>query len=568
MVPRGRLALILVGTAATAAGLGFGAAFQHERYLGPAGSQNAGINLGDAIVFTAIPAAFGLLLIILAVAGPPRDALLGRPPRRWTPRPATLARFGAAILFLGASYLTVNLLQTAWPSVLAGDVHDASGVPGQPLPYHMSIGLLASNSGVMPWVLAPVLAVVVAGVLAMVWSGRLLVRGAAPLKVDASRQAVALQVGALGLAAPFLAIAGWGALRAAVALPASANSGPFQLALPLAALACLGILVTSTLKTWHLARAIREPLRAPVALDFWQGIGRIEAGLAAVLVVVAAAALVLPKVTLTGLAEGNAPFGLVNLNTALVANLLLAIPAVPLVLLHRRFVRVLARQAERPAPTPIRATVVWGVPIAAAACFVLAGAVTWTDSRALWAWLAAAAPLAIASLFVAEPVAAAPALLLCAGALWGIGNTVYATYVPSENGLAAFDTSPGELVLWRVCGALVAALAIARVARRAAPDTRPSSALPLAIGIAMAAATVAFLELPLAAGRDDAFGGSAIQVGSMLAASDAGVQSFYHGLASVVLLAGVLMLARLLRPEWFRPGRRRAAPDADVHPIA
>jgi len=567
MVPAGRFVLLLAGVAATALGLALGATFQHERYLGPLGGGDT-INLGEPIVLTGLIVAPGILAMVLALAPPLRQPVAGYDASRWTVRPAVASRLGASFVLLMAAYLAVFLVQTAWPTVVAARLSDASG-PGARLPYFMDIGLLAANSrDMLPAAIMPVMALVCAALLAAAWACSLILAPAALRATPTARTVLARQIGALGLAAPFLALTGWGLMRLLVILPASAASGPYQLALPLSALAAWGLLVTSTIKTWHLARALRERVRAPLALDAWQGLERVEFGLAGGLAAIAAFAIVLPRAAADGLQASGAPFGMATLNILLHFLLMLAVPLAPLYAVHRQAVRLLQAishgEVAPPNPAQVgRPALLWAIPAAAALSFLLAGYSTWEIPRALWGWVFAAVPFAVLGMMATPAVAAAPALLLCGGALWGVGNTVYATYQPGLVGLPEFDTSPGILGLWRLCAAALVALAFARIARGAAHRLRASAAVPLAIGFGIAVAVVGFVELPLSAGPDNSIDGNSIVVGSALAASDSAVQALYHGLAVTALLSGALMLARLLRPEWFGRDGGRPTPATD-----
>ncbi len=596
MVPPGRLLLLLVGAAAACLGLGLGADLQHERYLGPVGGDNT-INLGEPILLTGLLVALGGVAMALAVApalAPPtmprpvadnagrpntisgllllpflkvqRAVVHARHVASWKLRPAVVTLTGAATVLFLATYVAVNLVQNAWPTVVAASLQH-EGQAATQLPYFMSIGLLASNSrDVLPATLVPVMAILVGAFMAMAWSFSVLMLAGVPPRPTLPSRVLARQVAALGVAAPFLALTGWAAIRFLVILPADSSSGPFLLVLPACALAAWGLLTTSFLKSWHLARALREPTRAPVALDSWQALGRVEAGLAAALGLVAIVAFALPRVAVAGLQDPAAPFGVASINIFLQFLILLAIPLLPLALLHRRGLRLLQIRSQAAGPAFDCGRLLWVLPVAAAACFILAGWSTWSMSRALWGWVLASLPLAVLGLLASEAVAAAPAMLLSAAALWGIGNTIYATYQPGPVGLPEFDTTPGILGLWRLCGATLAAIALARLARAQAPRLRPSVAVPLAIAFGCAIAVLAFVELPLSAGPDHATDGRSIVVGSTLATSDRPVQLLYHGLAAVAMTGAAMSLASILRPEWFivrpRGGVPKSASDA------
>lgn len=183
----------------------------------------------------------------------------------------------------------------------------------------------------------------------------------------------------------------------------------------------------------------------------------------------------------------------------------------------------------------------------------LSALITWTAGDALWAWLAACTPVAALAMARCGPFRSAPVALLLAFVLWAIGNTVVATYDGQDEAILVFRDPPGLLALWRTLGALVAGLAVARLALAAAREERASLAVPMALGVGACLAALALLEMPLSAWLLNRGGGEAIAVGSVMASLDFPVRVLLHTVAGVLGVATALLLARLHRPEWFRP---------------
>lgn len=583
MVPAGRFIAMLAGVALVCLGLGLGAQSQREQYKGVDSDDNS-VNLsGDPIAITGLFVAAGCLTLVLVLARPlpppalPRPMLRRGPPPRglydllvspllavrrrlrhtgallsWKLRPSLVAAIGASLAILVGTYIALHMTQLAWPRVVGLQFEN-----GQNAPYDISIGLLASNSrGIIPAVQGPLIAITAGAFLTCAWGLSHLWRTSRP---DAPRPSSMLSrhLAASFLAAPFLVIAGWGAVAALVRLPSEPASTPFLLVLPLVAIGMFGLLGSSAVKAWQLARASRHPTRLPVAVDAWHALGRIEAAVAVALLVLFIGAGLLPRVQVDGLLEDGAPFRVGTVNVFLQLQLLLAIPLVPLAVVRRRVLRALARPPVT--EPPARPRMLWIIPAAFASTFVLAAVGTWPTmveaavdlpERALWAWVYAALPLVVAAFLAGEAMATAAALAIASYAMWSIGNTVYAHYTPSTVGVPEFDTPPGHLGLFRFIAAALAAWALARLARRAGEAIRPAAAVPLAIGFGIALTAVAFVELPLIAGPDPTTPG-AIVVGSAVAASDESVRVFFHLVAAASLTGGTLALARLLRPEWF-----------------
>lgn len=529
MASPGRVATIALCGVLAALGLGLGSESQEEVFLEPdleaRDAANASGASGNLVVLTAL-----LVGLAAAIAG----ALLSTRP--------LLRRTGLCFaLFVGA-YALIVVAQGSWPNYNAQlEARYAD----------LSNSLLAANIPARPSILVPVLALALGTLLATGWALRHL--AGRPARISDARDALERQVALTLLAAPFLAIAMWGNLALLLALPDDRPGlGPYLVVLPLAALACLGLLAVLLAKAWRLGMVVRNAHLAPFVQESWTLLGRAETVLASLLAALALLAALFQAAELPGLALGRVFAVTLRGHTQLL--LLLAVPLGPALWAHRDILRFLERAPGHRATLESGTDRLAVLAVAAAGVsLVLSGLVTWVAEGALWAWLAALLPVAAVAIARVGPVRSAPVALLAAYVLWAIGNTVVAHYDGGGDATLRFRDAPGVLALWRTLGAALAGLALARLALAAAPGEPRASALPMAVGLGACLAAVALLEMPLSAWLMNRGGGEAIAVGSVMASLDRPVRVLLHVLAGVLLVGAAVLAARLRRPDWFRP---------------
>lgn len=522
-------------------GLALGAESQRESVLESdleAAGEAAAIGAaGNLIALTAFLVAIGVTGSLL---------LLSRLPVR--------RRLMPALALGGATYLGVLVGQTMWPFYVALlDQRYAT----------LTNSLIAANLPASPSVVLVPMAVVV---------GVLLAAGAAAARLlgwtprDGALGPAALlrrQAAAVLLAAPFLALAAWGNVRLLLNLPDDQPGlGPYFVVLPAIALGALALVALGVAKTWQLGTYVRNARLAVAAQESWQTLGRAEASVAALLAGLALAGTFLQPAQLEDLELGRV-LGL-SLRAHTQATVFLAIPMAPLLALHRRAARSLedapvhAATLDDAADPLARLALTGGT-----ACVALAALATWTIPQVLWAWLLAVLPAAALAAWACGPRLGATHVLLAAFLLWGIGNTVEATYDGQGAGVLTFGTPPGFLALWRTLGAVLAAVALSRLALGLAPGG--VRRLPLAAGAGAALAAVALLEMPLTAWLQTRTSVDAINVGSVVASLDPPVRAIVHTVAAVLAVTAAVLVALLHRPDWFQRGRR---PVAIVRPKA
>lgn len=523
-----RLAGVAVCGALAVLGLALGSESQDEVFLEPdleaRDAANASGAAGNLVILTAVLVALGA-----AFGG---AALSQRP---------ALQRAGLAVALFAAAYLAVVVAQSSWPN------YDAQLQARQA---ELANSLMAANLAGVPSVLLPAMCLALAAVLGVAWAARRLLGSSRPLV--SAEQALGRQVAVTLLAAPFLAIAAWGNLRLLLRLPDDQPGlGPYLVVLPVAALACLGLISVSLAKAWRLGSLVRNGRLAASVHESWQALGRAEFALAGIVAALALLASVFQAATVPGLDVGRV-FG-VTLRGHTQLLLLLAVPLAPAAL-NQRLTSTWLEHAP-----PRHATLETGtdrLAVLALTCVLLglglSGLLTWTADDALWAWLAAFAPTAALAMARCGPFGSAPSVLMLGFVLWAIGNTVVATYDGQDEAILAFRDPPGLLALWRTLGALVAGLAVARLALAGAREERASLAVPMALGVGACLAALALLEMPLSAWLLNRGGGEAIAVGSVMASLDFPVRVLLHTMAAVLGVATALLLARLHRPEWFR----------------
>lgn len=524
-----RLVAVAVCGALAVLGLALGSESQREVFLEPdleaRDAANASGASGNLVILTAFLVALGV-----GIAG---ALLSGRP---------ALRRAGLAFAFAGGTYVGILVAQSSYPNYDAQVEARYAGLANT---------LMAANLPAVPSLLIPAFALAVAALLALVWAGRRLL--GSPIPLASPEQALLRQVAVVLLAAPFLAIAAWGNLRLLLRLPDDQPGlGPYLVVLPLAALACLGLLAVGLAKAWRLGSLVRNGRLAASVQESWQALGRAEVALACALAALALLAGVFQAASVPGLNLGRVLGLTLRGHTQLL--LLLAIPLAPTTWSHKAIAAWLSNAPMHRATLETGTDRLAVLAVAAAAISLgLSGLLTWTASSALWAWLGALAPVAVIAMARCGPLRSAPVALLLAYVLWAIGNTVVATYQGQDEAVLAFRDPPGLLALWRTLGALVAGLAVARLALAVAREERPSLAVPMSVGLGACLAALALIEMPLSAWLLNRGGGEAIAVGSVMASLDFPVRVLLHSLAGVLGVAAALLMARLHRPDWFRP---------------
>ena len=537
----GRLVTLGLFAGLAVLGLALGAHSQKEFVLesdlqaqGELASQGAA---GNLVILTAVPVAVGVAVAAL---------LLSRVP--------PLRRTGLAGLLAVATYAAVLLGQSMWPFYVAVVEYRYATLTNS---------LLAANLDAVPSVALPPLALLLGTVLL---GGHALGRLFAPEAPGDARVLLRRQAAAALLATPFLAMVAWGNLRVLLDLPDDQPGlGPYFAVLPGIVLACLALAALALAKTWALGTYVRNARLGAAVQDSWHTLGRLEASVLALLAAFALAASFLAATPLEDLELGRVLGFTLRSHTQAVV--LLAIPLLPLLALQRPVARHLAAEPLHAvtlddATDPVaRAAVAAGVLATAGAALG-----TWAVPAALWAWLLAVAPAALAAAILARPRDAAPHALLAAFLFWAIGNTVRATYAGGEgSAVLSFVTPPGLLALLRTLGAVLAAAALGRLVLGLAPGRRPAS-VAIAAGAGAAAAATLLLEVPLTAWLLNRPGVDAIAVGSVVASLDPPVRAILHTIATVLAVASALLVALLHRPEWF--GRRPGKPVAVVRPKA
>jgi hypothetical protein len=549
-VPR-RLVTVVAGAALALLGLALGAQLQDEGFLPPDAAVQQEINqqgaTGDPILLTGALVAAGVTLAAAPLAVPLLRRRLPRV-RAWGERAGTLAVLAAS------AYVAVNLVQTAFPTAI---LLTSGGQRGG----FFANNLLAADSPALPAALLPVFGLLAASLLSLLWALQRLVapHDPAPWDDTPAPDPVRLlhrQLGVLLLATPFLALATWGALRLVAGTPPGPAGDAYRIALPLAALLLLGLLATTALKAWQVVRYLREPRAAPLCEEAWTGAGRAEAYLAGALVALCLAAFLFKPLP-QPLLETGQTFGS-DLRRHVQSLLLVLVPLLPAWRLQRDGQRLFAGPPVRvPAPSPL--AIAW--PLAAAGLsFTLAGIATLLVDGPVAGWMLACAPAAAAALSLRPVRGGVALLLLTAFATWCLGNSLSATYDPTDAALLQFHGSPGVLALWRLLGATLAGLAAARLARAAGHAQGARVAWPLAACTGFCVVAVALLELPLSMWTESSSHGQLVAVGSSVASQEPAVQAILHALALAAAVAAAVMVARLCRPEWFgRRGRRGSA---------
>ena len=531
-----RALLALAGCALlAAAGLGLGASRQHEASFHPdtfsqlqAGQREAS---GNSILLTGLLAAGGAAAagLVLSRQSPAQKAL------------------GAGALFFGG-YLLVNLMQTAWPNLTAIEAE------GERIGY-LSVNLVAFHGRGVASVFLPIFAGVAGSVMLAGWGLRRLLAPPipGPRLPMTSGQLLRAQLAASALAVPFLAIAFWGLVR----LLLHGLHGVALVLLPVAALACLALAGIAVWKAWHLGQVARDARLAIVAEESWQGLGRAEAGLAALVGTLAVLGWLMPAASSPLLEPGLTFHTTLRGQALFLASLL--VPLAPSLLLQGPAMEALRR---KPPAEPGTAPMFWTGSASFAATFAAAGIATWLPGGVLWPWVAATLAASVAAYALLPRISAAALMATAAFALWAAGNAYTATFRSSLGTQLQYGSpAPGALALLRLAAAALAGLAIARILRGMAAG-RPSFTIPLAVAGGVCAAGAALLVLPLDIWPLSSFRGAAVAQGTLLASQDPAVQGAMHALTFVLLSGWFFAIAAAVRPEWFRRSRRRRPVDA------
>jgi hypothetical protein len=525
-----QLALVALCGALAVLGLALGAASQNETFLEPDQSaQDAEAQQGasgNIVVLTAVP---------VAAAAALGAALLAR--RR------PLTRIAMGLVTFGASYTAVLLAQSAYPNYFV--FVEERFVP------QLTMSLAAANVPAVPSLFLPIFALFAAAVLAGGWALRRLLGSAA--EAPTPDRLLAHQAAAVLLATPFLVVEAWGTLRLLLQLPGNhPGLGPYFVVLPLACLACLSLAGLGIAKLWRLGTFVRNGRLAAAVQESWQTLGRAELAVAVVLALLAGLASLLRAEDLGSRLYGGSFATDLRGHTQFL--ILLAVPCLP-ALLHQRRVQHYLEGAPLHRATLESGTHRLAVATASAcaASAILSGLATWAAPNALWPWLLALLPAAGLATLRLDAAQAATPTLVAAFALWAIGNTITASYGDSTDATLHFIVMPGVLALLRTLAAALAGIAVARLARRLAGAQRPAAAVPMAIAAGTCLASLGLLEMPLSAWLTNRADGQAIAVGSLMASLDPPVRILLHSVATVLGVATALLLARLHRPEWFRP---------------
>ncbi len=554
MAPSPRVAVLILAAGAAMAGLALGAASQVETFLKPEDLESGFANTpsagGNLVLLTALLTALSITVAAVVLS-----------------RRRPLHRIAPALGLFGSLYLLVCLVQSAWPNYQAIDTARTAV---------FSITPLISNGDAVASVYVGPLAIILLGITGTAAAGRALLspgQHSNPTHPASRTTWTQRFAGAHLLAIPFLAVLAVGSIRIMLALPANdPDASPYLFVLPVVALACLGLMVTGGMKTWHLVAYARDARLVDVAREAWSGLRRAETVLASVLIGCSLLAFLLKPIDLELLQAGRT-FGTTTRGHVQAAFLLL-VPLLSTMLAGRSLFdapKTTEIAPAGPAPDTHTQPLPRGIALATwiATGYALAAAFLGILlPGALWAWLFTLLPLAILALALLPARDAAPLGFLAAIVLWGLGNTVTGTFQLNENAGAALhlDSNPGLLALFRVAAVVMAGILVSRLARDNTTSMRTSLAWPLSTGIGAAVALVFILELPFSAWIATSRQGEFVGIGSVLSSQDPAVQTTIHILAALAAGLVGLGVARIQRPDWFarRPG---AATPTDAEPI-
>jgi hypothetical protein len=356
-------------------------------------------------------------------------------------------------------------------------------------------------------------------------------------------------VAANALAVPFLAIAAAGNLWLLVNLPeGEADLSIYLVVLPAAAAACLGILAVSAVQAWHWGAFVRNGRLAASTEETWRVTGRVTWALTAAIVALAFLGILLPAHPSEALEAGRT-FG-VTMRGHTQFLLLLLVPLAPLLGLQRAAAATLRQHQTHSRSLEVSGLHpdVLALYCAGGLAALAAGAATFVLEGALWAWMVALLPMAVLAARSRVPEGAVT-LLTAAFILWGIGNTVTGSF-SSTSGRLHLDTGGGALALWRLAGAILAGIAVFRLAAAAAPRDAPFRTWAASTA-AVALGALLVLELPLAAWVVTRAEGQSVAIGSLLSGQALPVRITMHTIAALLSAAAAQAVARAWRPEWF-----------------
>jgi hypothetical protein len=532
--------MVLLGAALAALGTALGAASQHEGFLRGEIEDDiaAGTSSGGVVVLTAFLVAVGIAAVFVG---------LSRSPLR--------ARIAPAIVVVVVAWLTVVLWQLDFPNLTA--LHEFRRA--EMVQSHIIHAASASPSTV-----TPLLCLAYGGLAATVWAARRVVAGPRA-RPGGPASAYARLTTATVAAVPFLLVTAIGLVLVLLGIPADEPRAALAtVLLPVAALAAIGLACVLLLRLWPLHAWTRDPRRADAVRDAWRILDRIQWGLVAALVATAALSAFLPARDTPETSLGRA--FVMTLRSHGLSMALLLIPVAPAIALARRIGKDAgewtAHRAVAAHPS--------GAVMAVSAGAVLAAALAFTGS-ALLPWLAGLGAAAIFALRRVAPSDAMPIAGLWAWTLWAVGDTISAVYDGNVFPPLQHATAPGLLALWRIAAAIVGATALSRALVEVSEEPR-TIAIPLAIAASVGAAIFALLEYPLAVWALRAGEADAIAVGSLVASQSEAVRAVMHAAAALLLVASAAVIARLLRPDWFRPRTgpaetSAAASAADAQPM-
>lgn len=520
--------LVLVGLLAVA----LAAEHQEETFLKPSELESGfedrkSEQVSGALVFlTGIPVALATALAASLLS-----------PRHWYHRIAP-----AAAIF-GSTYILVLLVQSAMFNYTAIDVSRSAS---------FSISLLVANESASPSLYIGPLALLFGAAIGFREAGRALF---APPEAGAPppEQNLLRFLGAVLLAAPFLIVLAIGSIRVVAGLPETeTGSIAYFIALPLAALAAVGLLVTAGVKAYHLGAYARNRHLGDVAIEAWDATRRAEWVLVGVLSGLAVLASILEPVQADVLQAGRV-FG-ITAQSHMQFQLLIVLALLPSFMLHQPTVRAIDTHSTHEGSLSLGMhRHVMGVFIALGVALVGTTVLTFATDGSLWPWMAATVPLAGFALVALRPRDGLLPGMLGAFVLWAIGNTVTGSFQLTTDAQLRFHTHPGVLSLFRALAVLLAAWAVARAARERTQDMQRTLAWPLTVGLGACVALLLFLEFPFTAWivRD---GGEYVGIGTFVASQDQAVRVVMHTVSGLCALGIAMGTARLHRPDWFRRG--------------
>lgn len=540
MVVDGRqgIPLTLLAGALIILGIAWGAGTQKETFLGNQ-LEEAGEAGSDLAALTGFFVGLGvaLLLFTLGTVAPRKRSLLA-------------LTGGISAWFL------VALIQISLPNYAV--------LPELGVASILQSNLLIDSTG-SPTVLLPVLSLGILLMAGIAWSGTGVGRSATRKpSIDHLRRD---HLGIVALAVPMLMLTAAGLVLVMLELPADMEGiGLVTLLHPLGAAGCILLAVTLGLRANQLARLQHNPDETWPVMESWRVLNRIDIAGIVSLAMVAVLSSFLPSepatITSAGPTLGFTP------RSHGQAVFSLAVVLVPLHMIHRRIGDQLptARMELQDSPPGVRrdAWVFLGLMLVAAVAGVFT---TFISARPLLPWFVALLPASFAAAILGRPASSALVRLTTAWTMWGIGNTIFASYDASTYPDLEFLVHPGVLALWRMGAAAMVAWVVYDLLRASADDQPARVVIPLSLAAATGVALVVLLELPLNVWAEPSIGANKVAVGSLLMSQQIGVRVVMHLFASTCALGASLALARLMRPDWFRrKGRtttaKRGAPSA------